>query len=241
MVLCIIHVMAIIYGKSDAEKELLRILPKEVKSLEDVYNIKFKFEDRLKNTKGFWGFIKRRYYRYQLSKFEGREFKIWYKGASGEKKTLYKLLKLNNSYHVLVGLRYKNRRRKTVQFDFVVVGHTGVYLLEVKHWSDSYAKSPDKDPFKQTTREEDALYELFGLGFYWGGDFAIKSIILSIKNNILPNSDYQNIQTTGLNNIYNIITGNRDIMSKKTVLKLVEKLTRKCTYEQHTEYQSPNE
>ena len=73
-----------------------------------------------------------------------------YSGAYGELRTLKELKKLSDDYYVLCDLkitlgdyvRYRgNRNLKSAQMDFTVVGPTGIFLIEVKNWSDEYLRN----------------------------------------------------------------------------------------------------
>jgi hypothetical protein len=70
-----------------------------------------------------------------------------YSGAYGETQVLNELNMLSESYHIFCDvnvtlkdyIRYRgNRNLKSAQMDFVVVGPTGIFIIEVKNWSSNH-------------------------------------------------------------------------------------------------------
>ena len=82
-------------------------------------------------------------------------------GAVGENSVLERLLVLDDSYHVFCDLhislpyavRYRGQRNlRSAQMDLVIVCAKGIFMIEVKNWSDEYTKDPKWNPHEQTER-----------------------------------------------------------------------------------------
>ena len=72
-------------------------------------------------------------------------------GAAGERRVIETLSVLDDSYHVFWNVRVAGYPGgQPTQLDLVVVGPTGVFLIEVKNWSDEYASNPHQNPHRQT-------------------------------------------------------------------------------------------
>ena len=106
--------------------------------------------------------------------------------------------------------------------DLVVVSTKGVFLVEVKNWSDDYVKNHDKlNPYEQTDREGRVLW------------IALKSIIknirvtnvlLSIQGNIQYNNNYRAVFVSSLEKINGFLENRQDVLSEKEVKKIVDNL-----------------
>ncbi len=94
-----------------------------------------------------------------------------YSGAYGELLVLSELKELNDDFHIFCDVnidlggyvRYRgNRNLKSAQMDFVVVGHTGIFVIEVKNWSSNYLNSYEGfSPHEQVDRAGRVLYIYF--------------------------------------------------------------------------------
>ena len=144
--------MAVIYGISEATKEFLKKLPKEVKSLEDIDKIHQKLTQEYEDleNKGLIAKFSRWNKKRKINKIEENQDSVEHKGARGEVLALEKLSELPNDYHVFCGVNkelknYVTYRRKrnlrSAQMDFVVASKRGVSVIEVKNWSSHYYKN----------------------------------------------------------------------------------------------------
>ena len=105
---CIIKFLAIIYGMADSEKSLLKELPGEVKDIDDINRVKKDFQNKLKKEgSGFFAGIRKWNYKRQINKFEDNKDNPFHAGAKGENKVIEELEKLNDSYHVMCGVKLK--------------------------------------------------------------------------------------------------------------------------------------
>ncbi len=217
--------MAIIHGISDSELELLSRLPNEVESISDINRVKREFEEKMTKTKGFWGGLKRWNYQRQINKFDGREFKVWLAGAIGEKRVIDRLSHLDNSYHVFGGIKLQPRYGDWAQVDCSVVGPTGIYMIEIKNWSDQYARNPIDDPHEQAQRAGLALYKSINQ-LFWRGNIRVTNVILPIKNNIIYRKSYPHVLIVNINNINTFITNNkRNYLDTSKIKKIVRHLS----------------
>ena len=156
--------MAIIYGIADSERNLLDAMPKEVETLRDISRVKKEFEEKIENNRrGFFGGIRKWNYKRQIKKIDKARSSPLNSGTKGENQVIKELKKLDDSYHVLCGVtmelpRYVNYRGrknlKSAQMDFVIICPKGVFMIEVKNWSDQFVRNGNWkfDPYEQTER-----------------------------------------------------------------------------------------
>jgi len=98
--------VAIIYGMADSERSLLNRLPNEVKNIDDMGRVKKEFEDKVKNTgSGFFNGIRKWNYKRQVNKFGKKDVRQLRTGTRGENKVIEELIKLDDSYHILCGVK----------------------------------------------------------------------------------------------------------------------------------------
>ena len=90
-------------------------------------------------------------------------------GAQAELDVLACLQELPDSYHVYCDLNLRAHRSirfagdylQSAQIDYLVVGPTGVFVLEVKHWSRQFiAQGGYFDPYQQVGRASYLCYDL---------------------------------------------------------------------------------
>ena len=139
--------MAIIYGISEATKEFLKKLPKEVQSLEDIDKVHRKMKEEFDSIedRGLGNKFSRWRKKRQINKIEDNLDGVEHAGAKGEMLALEKLSELPDDYHIFCGVNkdlgkyitYRRRRDlKSAQMDFVVVSKRGVVVIEVKNLND---------------------------------------------------------------------------------------------------------
>ena len=127
------------------------------------------FEKKLrKKDTGFFAGIRKWNYQRQINKFENNEENPLHAGTKGENKVIDELLKLDEHYHILCGIRIElpyyvtyngQKNLKSAQMDLVVVCPKGVFMIEVKNWSNSYAQNYDGlNPYEQTDRAGRVLW-----------------------------------------------------------------------------------
>lgn len=224
--------MAIIYGIADSEKNLLKKLPGEVRNFEDMDRVKRDFENKIKQIDdGFFAGLKKWNYKRQVKKFDKARDNPLHPGTRGETKVIEELIKLNDSYHVLCGIRiglpyyvkYKGRKNlRSAQMDLVVVSLKGVYMIEVKNWSDNYVKNNyNLSPYEQTERAGRVLWIALQNVIK---DVGVTNVLLSIKGNMKYNEKYRSVFVSSLLRINQFLEKRQDRLSKKDVQKLVKSL-----------------
>src|SRR3990172_7014489 len=141
--------MAIIYGISEATKEFLKKLPKEVKSLDDINTVQKELKEEFDSIedKGIKNKFSRWRKKRQINKIEDNVDGVEHAGAKGEILALEKLSELPDDYHIFCGVNkdlgkyitYRRKRNlKSAQMDFVVLSKRVVVVIEVKNWSAKY-------------------------------------------------------------------------------------------------------
>ncbi len=230
--------MAIIYGMADSEKSLLNLLPNEVKNIEDMGRVKKEFEDKIENiNSGFFAGIKKWNYKRQVNKFENQDVKLFEKGTHGENEVIEELLKMDDGYHVLCGIQfqlpkwvtYKGRKNlRSAQMDIVVVCEKGVFMIEVKNWSDRYARTEinSLSPHEQTERAGRVL---------WVGlqgvvkNVNVTNVLLSVKGNLEYDSNFRSVYVSSLARINQFIQNREEIYYEDEVKKIVKDLKKFVT------------
>ena len=225
--------MAIIYGMADSERSLLNKLPKEVRNVDDMGRVKKEFQEKIENTSsGFFNGIRKWNYKRQLNKFGKKDVKLFQKGTHGENEVIEELLKLDDTHHILCGVKfqlpnwisYKGRKNlKSAQMDIIVVCERGVFMIEVKNWSDRYARTETNSlsPHEQTERAGRVL---------WVGlqgsvkNVMVTNVLLSIKGNLKWDEDYRSVYVTSLAKINQFIQNREEIYYEDEVKKIVKEL-----------------
>jgi len=224
--------MAYLYGMADSERQLLNRLPGEVKDIDDIDRVKKHFEKKLrKKDTGFFAGLRKWNYQRQINKFENNKDNPLHAGTKGENKVIDELLKLDDMYHILCGIRIElpyfvtyngQKNLKSAQMDLVVVCPKGVFMIEVKNWSNSYAQNYDGlNPYEQTDRAGRvlwiALQDLIK-------NIRVTNILLSISGNIPYNQRYRAVFVSSLNRINQFLEKRQDSLSPREIKKLVNEL-----------------
>jgi len=229
--------MAILYGMADSERQLLNNLPGEVKSIEDIPRVKKYFERKLKKKDtGFFAGIRKWNYQRQINKFENNEDNPLHAGTKGENKVIDELLKLEENYHILCGVRiglpyyvtYNGQKNlRSAQMDLVVVCLKGVFMIEVKNWSDNYVQNYDSlNPYEQTDRAGRVLWIALQDVIK---NIRVTNVLLSIQGNISYNERYRAVFVSSLARINQFLEKREDALSKREVKKIVDSLKHNVT------------
>jgi len=224
--------MALIYGIADSERQLLNKLPNEVQDIDDMGRVKKEFEDKLANEgSGFFAGIRKWNYKRQVDKFEKSEVKLFQKGTRGENKVIDELAKLDDSYHILCGVdmvldywvTYNGRKNlKSAQMDLVVVCPKGIFMIEVKNWSNQFANSNNNfSPYEQTERAGRVLWISLQNIIK---NVRVTNILLSIKGNLSYNESYRSVYVSSLDQINNFLEKRQNELNEKEVEKIVKSL-----------------
>ena len=228
--------MAIIYGISEATKEFLKKLPKEVKSLDDISKIHQKLTeeyDALEN-KGIFSKFSRWNKKRKINKIDENTDNAEDKGARGEVLALEKLSELSDDFHIFCGVnkelkKYVTYRRernlKSAQMDFVVVSKRGVVVIEVKNWSSFYYKNHyGLPPHEQVDRAGRVLWITLKSSWFSPKNPPVTSVLLSIQANINYDEDYGYVKVKSLNNINYYIQNKEEQFSDKEVSRLIGRI-----------------
>ena len=224
--------MALIYGRADSEKQLLDLYPKQVQEIDDIDKVEEEMQEQLKvESKGLFSKFQRWRLKRQYNKFEQHRDDPFHAGAKGENQVIEKLSQLSDEYHVLCGVRialphyisYNGEKNlKSAQIDFVVVSKKGVYVIEVKNWSDNYVNQQNYfSPHEQAGRAGRLLWHVLKS---WRKAPRVTSVVLSIKGNIKYDPKYKVVFVSSIKNINNFLENREEALSDKEVKKIIKKL-----------------
>ena len=228
--------MAKIYGISEATKEFLNKLPKEVQSLDDIDKVHKEIQEEFDSIedKGLGNKFSRWRKKRQINKIEDNIDGVEHAGAKGEMLALEKLLELPDGYHVFCGVNkdlgkyitYRRRRDlKSAQMDFVVVSKRGVVIIEVKNWSAKYYKNHyGLRPHEQVDRAGRVLWIKLKSSWFRPKDPPVASVLLSIQGSIGNDPNYGYVVVKNLNDINSYIQNKQEQFSEKEVKRLIDRV-----------------
>ena len=178
-----------------------------------------------------------------------RKHKYLIYGAEGEERVARELSTLPDTYTVINDYRLefsppmydKNNddRIKSIQIDHVVVGPTGLYLVETKNWSrDSVENTELFSPIKQLRRSNYAIFVLLNQAIerrvidnfsnHWGDRKISPKSILCLLNHRPPQA-FQYVTTLSENQITYYVKNQREAFSHREVQSLAENLLSRIT------------
>lgn len=228
--------MAKIYGISEATKEFLNKLPKEVQSLDDIDKVHKEIQEEFDSIedKGLGNKFSRWRKKRQINKIEDNIDGVEHAGAKGEMLALEKLSELPDDYHVFCGVNkdlgkyitYRRRRDlKSAQMDFVVVSKRGVLVIEVKNWSAKYYKNHyGLRPHEQVDRAGRVLWIKLKSSWFRPKDPPVASVLLSIQGSIGNDPNYGYVVVKNLNDINSYIQNKQEQFSEKEVKRLIDRV-----------------
>ncbi|MCK4662750.1 MAG: NERD domain-containing protein [Bacteroidales bacterium] len=172
------------------------------------------------------------------------EYNTLFLGAIGEQKAVDELRNLPGSYIVINDFvkdfdppKFDKRSGQIIeriQADHIVVGPSGVFLIETKNWSKNSIENRElHSPVEQIERTNYALFSYLNNAINYGNNIFFKhnwgSCKISVRNIILminskPDQEFQFVKILSLNEICNYITYFKPIFSNKQVRKLVKLL-----------------
>ncbi|MHA2008705.1 MAG: nuclease-related domain-containing protein [Promethearchaeota archaeon] len=145
-------------------------------------------------------------------------FKDLYKGAIGEEKVISILKTLPENYYVLNEIQIRLTKSvlwkkhleyvKSAQIDHIVIGETGIFLIETKNWEDMNIITVHKSPHKQIDRA--------GMLFWlaqkrkFGKPYKTYNLVVTLKE--LPKYHYKFVYQLAIKNV------NRFILSRNLIL-----------------------
>ena len=158
-------------------------------------------------------------------------------GMIGESRAIQALSTLPQSFTVLNDVRIKFRpgyRRKShndfiasVQIDHLVIGPTGIFVVETKHWSQASINSLNlRSPVEQLIRTGYAIYRFAqdnlrsAFADHWGNrKIPVTNILL--MTNVPVNNDYEDIEVHHASSVCKALKRRREKMSADAVRKTV--------------------
>lgn len=163
-------------------------------------------------------------------------------GAIGEHRAVTELKKLPDSFSVINDFRYQfgrplHRREtdewiRSIQVDHIVVGPSGVFIIETKNWGSSSIQSIDLySPVEQVKRTSYAVFLLLNqavsqnrlpaVNHHWGlRKISVNNIVLMI--NRTPNQEFQYVKILSLGNLCSHITRHEPKLTGEDVRQITE-------------------
>ena len=115
--------------------------------------------------------------------------------------------------------------RSSAQMDLVVVCPKGVFMIEVKNWSDKYAEQNNRElnPYEQTERAGRVLWITLQNEF-GDGEYGVTNVLLSIRGNLPYNQNYRSVFVSSLSGINQFLEKRQDILDEEDIKEIVESL-----------------
>ena len=164
-----------------------------------------------------------------ISKYGWSKRRIWSKGAKGEKIVAKKLKKLPKKYTAIRDVKIPNYGG---DFDHVVVGPTGIYIIETKNYKPTYI--PDEDcwyhisgrvselnPAKQVKLQVSKLNSFLEpkMGKKFKGN--IFPVISPINHNLILKNKIKSYEIVYPENLVHHISHKRKILTSKEVKEII--------------------
>lgn len=169
-----------------------------------------------------------------------------YKGAKGEILVIEKLRNLTDDYCIFNdlffeldhGVNFNGAFLKSAQIDHLVIGPSGIYVIETKNWSEAYVKKVFENgsytPYDQIKRSSYAVYRhlnsskygnVFQKAYYSLAkkEIKVKSII-AITGSKIPLQDKGFVKVLFPNQLSGYISERENILSNEMIENLVENL-----------------
>jgi len=157
-------------------------------------------------------------------------------GADGEEYVIGVLSQLPAGYHIIndVNLHFPNgfRWKETgervfrCQIDHVVVGPTGIFLLETKNWKASDIKEKSGDLRRQVLRSKTALWYYLKDRYQRGEELNIRPVVVSIKGSAGGYKPDKYIDVVPPRDLCRTITTSKSALSDEAIEKLVRVIVR---------------
>ena len=229
--------------KLNPKKEIDKLLKKEYSDLQSLANRCTYLKDHKENE------VKKRLeplYE-NLANMEKIKNSNEYKGAVGELKVIKNLEGLPEDYFLLNDvfleideyITFNNSKLKSAQIDHLVVGPTGVYVIEAKNWSYNYVQKVFNEdsytPCDQIERSSYLTYRylnnlkygnIFQKAYFnlTKDEIKVKSII-AVTGADIPHTKGQHTRVTRSNELSNYIQRRAQIFSYEEAHEITEKLS----------------
>lgn len=153
-------------------------------------------------------------------------------GAQGEELVIQALSQLSDDFHVLndinlhfrraIHWRERNEYIKTCQIDHLVVGPTGIFLVETKNWKISDIELKSDKLIWQVRRSSLALW-YYLKDYYWkGGNPKIRTVIVSMHGSFSDQRLDKYIDVIAPYQLCRYITSRKNILSEEAVKKIIQ-------------------
>jgi hypothetical protein len=169
-------------------------------------------------------------------------------GAIGEEKTIKELSTLPDSFFVINDFQYEFDRPlhnkssndwiRSIQVDHIVIGPSGVFVIETKNWSRNSIQSTELySPVQQIRRINYALFFLLNhsvtnnllpsFNDNWGSrKISVNSIVLLV--NTRPNQEFQYVKLLSLNNLRPYLTYLKPVLTENETEQITEFLLQRA-------------
>ena len=195
----------------DSEKQLIKILPRKIKSMRQLDEAKIEIKRKMnRRSLGLFAGLKRRRLQNKLNRLNTKKINTLRLGAEGEVIMVSRLKKLSNDFHVLCGIdirlpkyiKYRGKiNLRSAQMDVVVVGPTGLFVIEVKNWTDgTNAHKQSFTPYEQADRAATVLN--------YATNMPVVPIVGAVKGNIERTNGF-GVTVCDLDTLNQTITGMR--------------------------------
>ncbi|MDQ8015309.1 MAG: nuclease-related domain-containing protein, partial [Flavobacterium nitrogenifigens] len=163
-------------------------------------------------------------------------------GAIGEQKVVKTLGALNDDYFLIndfdvsfskaIYNRHENDYIKSVQIDHVLVGPSGIFLIETKNWSEKSIENLNlRSPVQQIKRTSFALfyllnsdrssYQLHLDNHHWGDKkISIKNLI--VLTTAKPKGEFQHVKILTLNELLSYVKYFKPVYSSAETKRIAE-------------------
>lgn len=153
-------------------------------------------------------------------------------GNVTEDVVLRELNRLSSTFHIFTDVylrlnrpvRYKNTKKKIkfCQIDFVVVGLTGIFIIEAKEWNEKILKEDKLLPLMEVDKAG-LIFYIRSLNFF-GRKFPIYNIAVMLTK--VPKVKYGFVRHLTISELYWFILRRDGVISKKKIKQIVRWLTK---------------
>ena len=156
-----------------------------------------------------------------------------YLGTYGEIRALHELKKLGDDFHVVCDVKIAlpnyvsyngNHNLKSARMDFVVVGPTGIIVIEVKNWSSAYRDNHKGiSPHEQVDRAGRVLYKY--LDKYPSlRKPKITQLLVPIQCNLHYDKKYKHVLVCDPPKVREFIENNNSVLPSENINKAISLL-----------------
>lgn len=163
-------------------------------------------------------------------------------GAIGEHKVVKTLEKLSDDYYLIndfvasfspaIYNRHENDYIKSVQIDHILVGPSGLFLIETKNWSEKSLENLNlRSPIEQIRRMNFAIFNILNnersdyhirLNSHHWGNKKIPIRNLVVLTNTKPKEDFQHVKILTVNELISYINYFKPIFSAQETKQIVD-------------------